>query len=165
MKAFGIPVIILSFIIGTPETIVFTEPQEGDSIYTLKTITGNNLSLYIIKISAGIIWVTYLFKVLSKISFTGDNVRIKEHKFELDKDHETEYNQGKGIMKTVCSIPVTNVLECRQEEETKGWKITNRYEFDLLGIKNIKTFHTKDIVAKKYYGVGIVLMTSSVIFH
>ena len=49
MKAFGIPVIILSFIIGTPETIVFTEPQEGDSIYTLKTITGNNLSLYIIK--------------------------------------------------------------------------------------------------------------------
>ena len=49
MKAFGIPVIILSFIIGTPETIVFTEPQEGDSIYTLKTITGNNLSLYIMK--------------------------------------------------------------------------------------------------------------------
>ena len=44
MKAFGIPVIILSFIIGTPETIVFTEPQEGDSIYTLKTITGNNFS-------------------------------------------------------------------------------------------------------------------------
>ena len=49
MKAFGIPVIILSFIIGTPETIVFTEPQEGDSVYTLKTITGNNLSLYIMK--------------------------------------------------------------------------------------------------------------------
>ena len=162
MKAFGIPVIILSFIIGTPETIVFTEPQEGDSIYTLKTITGNNLSLYIMKTFT---WVTYPFKGLSKMSFTGDNVRIKEHKFELDKEHETEYNQGKGIMKTVCTIPVTNVLECRQEEETKGWKITNRYEFDLLGIKNIKTFHTKDIVAKKYYGVGIVLMTSSVIFH
>ena len=49
MKAFGIPVIILSFIIGTPETIVFTEPQEGDSIYTLKTITGNNLSPHIMK--------------------------------------------------------------------------------------------------------------------
>merc|ERR1719266_305698 len=88
---------------------------------------------------------------IKQISFAGDNVRIKEHKFELDKEHETEYNQGKGIMKTVCTIPVTNVLECRQEEETKGWKITNRYEFDLLGIKNIKTFHTKDIVAKKYY--------------
>ena len=68
-------------------------------------------------------------------------------------------------MKTVCSIPVTNVLECRQEEETKGWKITNRYEFDLLGIKNIKTFHTKDIVAKKYYEVRIILMTNSVILH
>ena len=65
-------------------------------------------------------------------------------------------------MKTVCSIPKTNVLECRQEEETKGWKITNRYEFDLLGIKNIKTFHTKDIVAKKYYEVSIILMTNSV---
>ena len=51
MKAFGIPVIILSFIIGTPETIVFTEPQEGDSIYTLKTITGNNSSLYTMKTS------------------------------------------------------------------------------------------------------------------
>ena len=51
MKAFGIPVIILSFIIGTPETIVFTEPQEGDSIYTLKTITGNNLSRYIMNAS------------------------------------------------------------------------------------------------------------------
>ena len=47
IKSFVIPVIILSFIIGTPETIVFTEPQEGDSIYTLKTITGNNLSRYI----------------------------------------------------------------------------------------------------------------------
>ena len=54
MKAFGIPVIILSFIIGTPETIVFTEPQEGDSVYTLKTITGNNLSPYIMKISANL---------------------------------------------------------------------------------------------------------------
>ena len=110
-------------------------------------------------------WVTYPFKGLSKISFTGDNVRIKEHKFELDKEHETEYNQGKGIMKTVCSIPVTNVLECTQEEETKGWKITNRYEFDLLGIRNIKTFHTKDIVAKKYYEVSIILMPNAAILH
>ena len=106
-----------------------------------------------------------MFEGLSEISFTGDNVRIKEHKFELDKEHETEYNQGKGIMKTVCSIPVTNVLECRQEEETKGWKITNRYEFDLLGIRNIKTFHTKDIVAKKYYEVRIIFMTNLVILH
>ena len=54
MKAFGIPVIILSFIIGTPETIVFTEPQEGDSIYTLKTITGNNLSRNIMNASGDI---------------------------------------------------------------------------------------------------------------
>ena len=68
-------------------------------------------------------------------------------------------------MKTICAIPVTNVLECSQEEETKGWKITNRYEFDLLGIRNIKTFHTKDIVAKKYYEVSIILMTNSVILH
>ena len=65
MKAFGIPVIILSFIIGTPETIVFTEPQEGDSIYTLKTITGNNLSLYIMKII--FTPVTHPFKGLSRI--------------------------------------------------------------------------------------------------
>ena len=71
MKAFGIPVIILSFIIGTPETIVFTEPQEGDSIYTLKTITGNNLSLYIMKTSADYVfkftWVTHPFNGLSRI--------------------------------------------------------------------------------------------------
>ena len=68
-------------------------------------------------------------------------------------------------MKTICAIPVTNVLECSQEEETKGWKITNRYEFDLLGIRNIKTFHTKDIVAKKYYEVRTIFMTNLVILH
>ena len=66
MKAFGIPVIILSFIIGTPETIVFTEPQEGDSIYTLKTITGNNLSPHIMKTSAFTLLSLHVSHIRSK---------------------------------------------------------------------------------------------------
>ena len=43
MKAFGIPAIILSFIIGTPETLIITEPDENNKFYTIKTITGNKI--------------------------------------------------------------------------------------------------------------------------
>ena len=64
------------------------------------------------------------------------------------------YNKGKGVMHTICTIPEKNVLECNSEERTKEWKITNRLDFNALGIINTRTFHTKDIVAKKYYEVS-----------
>ena len=56
-------------------------------------------------------------------------------------------------MQTICTSPEKNVLECNSNEETKEWKITDRLEFEPLGIINTKTFHTKNIVAKKYYEV------------
>ena len=86
---------------------------------------------------------------------TGE-VREKETKFQLGVEHETYYNSGNGVMQTVCNIPEKNVLECKSEERTKDWKITNRLEFDELGIINTRTFHAKDIVAKKYYEVSFL---------
>ena len=63
-------------------------------------------------------------------------------------------------MQTICSSPESNVLECNSDEETKEWKITDRLEFEPLGIINTKTFHTKNIVAKKYYEVIFLDQTS-----
>ena len=79
---------------------------------------------------------------------------MKDHKFELNVKHETTYNKGKGTMQTICTSPEKNVLECDSDEEEKEWKITDRLEFEPLGIINTKTFHTKNIVTKKYYEVG-----------
>jgi len=120
MTAFGIPSIIVSLIVGKPETLIVTEPNEDQSFYTIKKITD-------------------------------DGARVDEHKFELNSKHTTPYNKGKGVMQTICSSPESNVLECDSDEETKEWKITDRLEFEPLGIINTKTFHTKNIVAKKYY--------------
>ena len=59
-------------------------------------------------------------------------------------------------MQTICTLPEKNVLECNSEEKTKEWRITNRLEFHRLGIINTRTFHIKDIVAKKYYEVSFI---------
>ena len=40
MTAFGIPSIIVSLIVGKPETLIVTEPDEDQSFYTIKKITG-----------------------------------------------------------------------------------------------------------------------------
>ena len=83
-----------------------------------------------------------------------DGARVDEHKFELNVTHETSYNKGKGKMQTICTSPQNNVLECNSDEEEKEWKLTDRFEFEPLGIINTKTFHTKNIVTKKYYEVS-----------
>merc|ERR1712062_55455 len=120
MTAYGIPSLIVSLIVGKPETLIITEPEENESFYTIKKITD-------------------------------DGARVKDHKFELNVKHETTYNKGKGTMQTICTSPEKNVLECNSDEEEKEWKITDRLEFEPLGIINTKTFHTKNIVTKKYY--------------
>ena len=58
-------------------------------------------------------------------------------------------------MQTVCTIPKENVFECKSEEQTKDWNLTEKFEFSRLGIINTKTFHdtTDDIATKKYYEV------------
>ena len=40
MEAFGIPSMIVSLILGATETLIFTEPTNGDEVYTMKTIMG-----------------------------------------------------------------------------------------------------------------------------
>jgi len=120
MKAYGIPSFILALIVGKPETLIVTKPDENESFYTMKKITY-------------------------------DGASVDEHKFELNVQHETPYNKGKGSMQTICTAPEKNILECKKNETEKGWKITDRFEFGPLGIINTKTFHTKNIVTKKYY--------------
>ena len=78
---------------------------------------------------------------------------VDDHKFKLNVKHDTPYNKGKGSMQTICTTPEKNILECKKNETEKGWKITDRFEFEPLGIINTKTFHTKNIVTKKYYEV------------
>ena len=43
MTAFGIPSIIVSLIVGKPETLIVTEPDEDQSFYTIKKITGKTM--------------------------------------------------------------------------------------------------------------------------
>ena len=43
MTAFGIPSIIVSLIVGKPETLIVTEPDEDQSFYTIKKITGKKM--------------------------------------------------------------------------------------------------------------------------
>ena len=40
MKAYGIPSIIVSLIVGKPETLIVTKPADNESFYTIKKITG-----------------------------------------------------------------------------------------------------------------------------
>ena len=40
MKAYGIPSIIVALIVGKPETLIVTKPEENESFYTMKKITG-----------------------------------------------------------------------------------------------------------------------------
>ena len=67
MKAFGIPSLILAFIIGTPETLIITEPDENNNFYTLKKITGETLLIQGYKKYACIFYVLF-FVVLIRIS-------------------------------------------------------------------------------------------------
>ena len=39
MKAYGIPSFILALIVGKPETLIVTKPDENESFYTMKKIT------------------------------------------------------------------------------------------------------------------------------
>ena len=61
-------------------------------------------------------------------------------------------------MQTICKVPEVNVLECNSDEKNKDWKLTNKFEFDPLGIINTRTFHSKNIVAKKYYEVSCLFL-------
>ena len=38
MKAYGYPSIIVAMIIGKPETLIVTTPEENESLYTIKEI-------------------------------------------------------------------------------------------------------------------------------
>merc|ERR1712018_359073 len=89
------------------------------------------------------------FYTMKKI--TDGGASVDHHKFKLNVKHDTPYNKGKGSMQTICTTPEKNILECKKNETEKGWKITDRFEFEPLGIINTKTFHTKNIVTKKYY--------------
>ena len=40
MTACGIPSLIVSLIVGKPETLIITEPEENESFYTIKKMTG-----------------------------------------------------------------------------------------------------------------------------
>ena len=154
MTAYGIPSLIVSLIVGKPETLIITEPEENESFYIIKKITGI-LYVLIILDSSSFKSLSIFIKFSTPLNFlTDDGARVKDHKFELNVKHETTYNKGKGTMQTICTSPEKNVLECNSDEEEKEWKITDRLEFEPLGIINTKTFHTKNIVTKKYYEVG-----------
>ena len=85
----------------------------------------------------------------------GDGERVKESEITLHKAFELEYGGGpmKGIMHVSCSTPEKNVFECNSEERSKGWTFSDRREFSKQGMVNFRTFHTKNITAKKYYKV------------
>ena len=57
------------------------------------------------------------------------------------------------VWNSICTTPKKNILECKSKLVEKGWTITDRFDFEPLGMINTIRFHTKNIVAKKYYKV------------
>ena len=64
-------------------------------------------------------------------------------------------------MHTICGIPKENVFLCESEERQNNWNLTSKMEFSKLGMFDTKTFHTRDIVAKKYYKVLVQIVIDS----
>jgi len=75
----------------------------------------------------------------------------QDHYYEFDKEWEMEYGKGMGVMHVVCTREKPHILMCRSEERDKGWRIDNKLFFYEQGAISVRTFHNKNITAKKYY--------------
>ena len=82
------------------------------------------------------------------ISFSvADGVKVSTKKFTIDKEVESQYLDGKGVLHTLCTTPQENVLQCDHKEPNFGLTLKNVFNTtskDLAlasGLSYLKTSH------------------------
>jgi len=77
--------------------------------------------------------------------------KTQEMFYKFNETWSMEYGKGMGVMWNFCTREAVNVILCRCEEREKDWRISSKLTFTDSAMVNERTFHNKNIVAKKYY--------------